>query len=414
MQTNNRTIIILLGLVLAIVLIAGSFSGGFLLGSAFGPSLSTAPTGEEPSEVTEGVNGSPDAATQELFKTFWESWDIIHQFYVNQPVDDQALMRGAIQGMIDSLEDPYSSYLTPDDYSDMVADLRGDYEGIGAMVNLEGEYLTISEPFPDSPAEEAGLLPGDTVIAIDGEDMTGIDPELARRRVLGPKGTIVVLTILREGVAEPFDVSITRARIIVPSVEAKMLDDGIAYLKLRQFGSNSGSDLRVELEKLMTENPKGLILDLRGNPGGYVSTCVQIASEFLPEGKVVLYEEDSEGNRAENLTVEGGLALDIPLVVLVNGQSASASEVLSGALRDYERATLVGEQTFGKGTVQTSMLLENGEEGAIKITIARWLTPNGLDIHGEGLTPDILVERTEEDFKADLDPQLDKAIELLK
>lgn len=414
MQTNNRPIVTVFGFLLAIVLLAGTCSAGFLAGATFGPALMANQGNNDQAAATQSANGAPDAATAELFKPFWDSWSVVHEFYVDQPVDDQALMRGAIKGMMDSLGDPHTTYLNPQDYNDMVADLRGDYEGIGALVNLEGEFLTISEPFPGSPAEEAGLLPGDQVVGVDGEDVTGVEPELVRRRVLGPKGSTVILTIQREGIEEPFDVKITRARIIVPSVEAKMLEDGIAYIKLRQFGLNTGNDLRVELEKLMASNPKGIILDLRGNPGGYVSTCVQIASEFLPEGKVVLIQEDNAGNREEHLAVKGGLALDIPLVVLVNGQSASASEVLSGALRDHQRATLVGEQTFGKGTVQTSVILENGEEGAIKITIARWLSPMGKALNGEGLIPDIVVERTEEDFLANRDPQLDKAIELLK
>lgn len=414
MQTNNRTIVTIFGFLLAIVLLAGTCSAGFLAGATLGPSFGIGQTAQEQDNSQQPVAGVPDADTVELFKPFWDSWTVIHEYYVDQPVDDEMLMRGAIEGMMNSLGDPHTLYLAPEDYSDMVADLRGDYEGIGALVNLEGEYLTISEPFPGSPAEAAGLLPGDMVVGVDGEDMTGIEPELVRRRVLGPKGSTVILTIRREGVEEPFDVSITRARIVVPSVEAKMLDDEIAYVKLRQFALNTGNDLHVELEKLMAENPKGLILDLRGNPGGYVSTCVQVASEFLSEGKIVLYEQDSDGNRKEHPALKGGLALDIPLVVLVNGQSASASEVLSGALRDYQRATLVGEQTFGKGTVQTSVVLENGEQGAIKITIARWLTPNGFSIEAEGLTPDVVVERTEEDFMNNRDPQLDKAIELLK
>lgn len=414
MQTNNRTIVTVFGFLLALVLLAGTCSAGFLAGATLGPSFGIGQTAQEQDNSQQPVTGVPDAATVELFKPFWDSWTVIHEYYVDQPVDDETLMRGAIEGMMNSLGDPHTQYLAPEDYSDMVSDLRGDYEGIGALVNLEGEYLTISEPFPGSPAEAAGLLPGDMVVGVDGEDMTGIEPELVRRRVLGPKGSTVILTIRREGVEEPFDVSITRARIVVPSVESKMLDNEIAYVKLRQFALNTGNDLHTELEKLMAENPKGLILDLRGNPGGYVSTCVQVASEFLSEGKIVLYEEDSDGNRKEHPAIKGGLALDIPLVVLVNGQSASASEVLSGALRDYQRATLVGEQTFGKGTVQTSVVLENGEQGAIKITIARWLTPNGLNIDAEGLTPDVVVERTEDDFMNNRDPQLDKAIELLK
>jgi carboxyl-terminal processing protease len=241
--------------------------------------------------------------------------------------------------------------------------------------------------------------------------MTGIDGEAARQRVLGPRGSQVTLTILREGV-EPFDVVVTRASIVVPSVTGRMIEEtDIAYVRLYTFGDDTAADLRKTLRELLRQNPTGLVLDLRYNGGGYLNTAVDVASEFIDEG-VILYEQFGDGRRDEFTASGRGLATEIPLIVLVNEGSASASEILAGAIQDLDRGQLVGVTTFGKGSVQTYTELVNGQ-GAVRVTIARWLTPNGRTIHQVGLTPDVVVEMTDEDAAADRDPQLDKAIELL-
>jgi len=289
--------------------------------------------------------------------------------------------------------------------------LQGEYEGIGAWVDPSGDYLTIVTPMKGSPAEKAGLKPGDKVIAVDGEDVTGVNPELVIRRVLGPAGTPVRLTILREG-QEPFDVTIIRAKITIPSVEGEMRDDGIAYVQLHTFGDKTTTELRNTLEDLMAQNPKGLILDLRNNGGGYLNTAVDVASEFLPKGQVVLYEEYKDGTRKAYKTHGGGHATEIPMIILVNEGSASASEIVAGAMQDYGRALLVGTTTYGKGSVQNWIPLSNNQ-GAVRITVALWLTPKGRQISGKGLQPDVEVEMTEEDVEAERDPQLDKAVELI-
>ena len=336
---------------------------------------------------------------------------MVHDLYIDQPVNDELMMQGAIKGMMESLGDQHSSYMDPDQYRQANIPIEGSYEGIGAWVDATREYLTIVSPMPDSPAEEAGLLPGDQIIAVDGEDMTGIDGSLVIRKVLGPAGTSLTLTIFREGEPEPFDVTLERARIVIPVVEYEVLDGDIAYIKLFTFSGNATEEFTAALEDLMDQEPVAMILDLRNNPGGERDTAVEISSQFIADG-VIMYQEYGDGSRDSFEAVKGGLATDIPLVVLINEGSASASEIVAGAIQDYERGTLVGMVSFGKGSVQNWIPLVD-DQGLVRVTIARWLTPKGRTIHELGVEPDIEVEYTEEDFLNELDPQLDKAIEIL-
>ena len=310
-----------------------------------------------------------------------------------------------------------------------------EYEGIGAWVDISADYLTIITPFPDSPAEKAGLQPGDKIMAIDGEDMTGLDGELVRQKVLGPAGTTITLTIQRDGI-DPFDVDVTRASVLVPSIESYMMDDNIGYVRLFIFGDKTDEELREALQRLLAEDPAGLILDLRYNGGGGVDTAVSVASEFIEDG-VIFYEIYGDGTRDTHEASGKGIAYNIPLVVLVNEGSASASEIVSGALQDYKRAPLVGTKTFGKGSVQYWIPLSD-EKGAVRVTIASWITPEERLIHQIGLEPDYpiigipqsaidegfdlsslemdpedIVILTEEDIQQGVDVQLDKAIEVL-
>lgn len=314
--------------------------------------------------------------------------------------------------MLEALGDEHTSYMDPQEFTDANAGLEGTYEGIGAYVDTSGDYLTIISPIKNSPAEAAGLRPGDRIIAIDGEDMTGIQPELARRKVLGPAGSLVVLTIQREGEEEPLNIEIQRATIVVASVEHEMLENNIGYLKLNTFGDTTSRELRAALEEIMGNNPRGLIFDLRNNGGGYLQTAVDVASQFIPEG-VVLIERYGDGREDIYEARKGGLATDVPLVVLVNQGSASASEIVAGAIQDYGRGKLVGMTTFGKGSVQIWNPLSNNQ-GAVRVTIAKWLTPLERTIHEVGLEPDFEIDLTEEDFAEERDPQLDKALEVLE
>lgn len=415
----NKTLKAVL-LVLAVLIVAlGSFAGGFVTGHLlpFGTfpmaGITDVPTEAPPS------TGSPEqlAATPEelqtLFAPFWQAWNLIHENYVDQPVDDVALMRGAIDGMMQALGDEHSTYMNPEEYQQANESLEGSYEGIGAYVDTTTDYLTITSPIPGSPAEAAGLLPGDKIVAIDGEDMTGIDAELARRRVLGPAGSTVVLTIVREGEESPLEFTIVRARITIASADGEMLEGNIAYIQVTTFGPNTMPELNSVLEELMPQNPKGIILDLRNNGGGFLQTSVDVTSQFLEQG-VVLYEQYGDGNRITFEVVPGGAAtdVDIPMIVLINEGSASASEIVAGALQDSGRAKLLGTVSYGKGSVQIWYPLSE-ENGAVRVTIAKWLTPNGNTIHDIGLTPDYPVELTEDDRIADRDPQLDEAVRIL-
>lgn len=359
---------------------------------------------------------SADAATpseaESDFAAFWEAWRKVQFGDLSLNGSYQDLMRAALRAMVDALGDPHTSYMDPFELQQSHLSLEGEYEGIGAWVDTTTEdYVTIIAPMEGSPAEAAGLKPGDKVLKVDGMDLTGVDGDVVISYILGPEGSTVVLTIEREGEPAPFDVSIVRSHIVVPSVESKMLPGNIAYIQLFQFGSDSAAEMHKALETLMAQNPSGLIIDLRNDGGGYLDTAVAITSEFLGEG-VVLYEEYNDGSRQTYDVRGGGLATEIPLVILVNQGTASASEILAGAIQDYGRGKLVGETTFGKGSVQISRILSN-DQGALKVTIAHWLTPHERLIHGLGLEPDVVVVLTEEDTQAQRDPQLDAAIELL-
>jgi carboxyl-terminal processing protease len=314
--------------------------------------------------------------------------------------------------MMASLGEAHTFYMEPEVYKNENSALQGSYEGIGAYVDTTGDYLTIVSPIGGSPADKAGLRPGDKIIAIDGEDMTGVNAEDARLKVLGPKGTNVTLTISREGQSEPLEFVITRGEITIASAEGKMLDNGIAYIDINTFGEKTTQELRDALDTLLKQNPRGIIIDLRNNPGGYLTTAVEVSSEFIDKG-IILYEKYGDGTRDEYKALGNGRATDIPLVVLINEGSASASEIFAGALQDYGRAKLVGVVSYGKGSVQIRTPLSNNQ-GAASVTIAKWLTPKERAIDHVGLTPDVYVVMTEEDFLADRDPQLDAAIATLE
>lgn len=370
--------------------------------------------GERPTPLAaEGSPGEPPLTTEDerAFRVFWEVWSNLKQDYYGELPDAEEMTNGAIRGVLWTLDDKFTSYIEPRIARVINEDTSGTFEGIGAMVGMNEEnVLEISRPFPGQPADRAGVQAGDVVIAVDGRSILGLGLYEAIGLIRGPAGTQVTLTLERKGVDKAFDVTITRAKIDIPIVESKMLPGDIAYVSLFEFSAPSTQRLEAALKEVLAKKPKGLVLDLRDNPGGLLQQAIEITDLFLPSGVIVI--ERTRDGQAETLrATRQGIAQDIPMVVLVNAGSASASEIVAGALQDNGRAKLIGEKTFGKGSVQLSRTLSNGAE--LRVTIARWFTPNDRAIHGQGLQPDIEVALTADDAKAGRDPQLDRAVEYL-
>jgi carboxyl-terminal processing protease len=419
MNNTTKTILVIF---VAMTLLVASFGTGALFGvavksQALGkliktPESTVAPTlpAQQSQAATTPIPAELTPTEQkDLFKPFWESWKLLHENYVDQPLDDLKLMRGAISGMLSATGDKHTSYMDPDQFKQANTSMEGEYEGIGAWVDTTGEYIQIVSPMKGSPAEAVGLKAKDIIVAIDGKDMTSTPGDLALKLILGKAGTEVKLTVLRDN--QKLDFAITRAKITVPVVESKMLDNGIAYIALHTFNEQTMVQLRAALKEMLAQNPKGLVFDLRDNGGGYLNTAIEVVSQFVPDG-VVMYEEYGDHTRDTYTAKPGGLATKINLAVLINEGSASASEITAGAIQDRGRGKLVGVTSYGKGSVQNWIPLTS-EAGGVRITIARWLTPNGTQISGKGLTPDIEVKMTEEDYTNARDPQLDAAVKYL-
>lgn len=343
---------------------------------------------------------------------FWDVWDQLNDnFYYEMPSSDERL-HGAIKGMVESLDDPYTVFMPPDAAQAFRDELtRGDYVGIGITVleNPRGGVL-IGTVFKDSPADRAGLQQGDLIVGVDGKDVTQEPLETVATMVRGVEGTDVTLTIQREGVEEPLQFTITRARVQIPTVEHEMKDNNIGYVHLYSFETpQAASDFTSAVQDLLNQGATGLVLDLRGNGGGRVDQALAIADLFLDKG-VIFIERDADGSRVPHHSVDGEMAESIPLVVLIDEGSASASEIVAGAIQDRQRGVLIGETSFGKGSEQIYMDLSDGS--LLRVTFANWFTPNDRSIMGIGLTPDIEVS-VPKGGTGDSDPQLDRAIQYL-
>jgi len=390
-----------------ISLMLGSFLGGLTLGSWQGKVKTEK---EFLGGKIENKEKLPDYLSKDIdFDLFWEVWNLVKKEYVHQPVQDTKLFYGALAGIVYALEDPYSTFFDPQMAKKFQEELQGSFEGIGAELGIKDKQLTIIAPLPETPAAQAGLKSGDKILAIGGKDTNGMALDYAVSLIRGPKGTEVTLAIWREDWEKPKDFKIKRDKIELVSVKWEMKGD-IGYIEINHFNEDTNARFNQAVNEIITKNPKGLILDLRNNPGGFLETAVDVAGEWIENNLVVI--EQAEDGRKDELKSKGSARLqNLETVVLVNEGSASASEIVAGALQDYAKAVLVGKKTFGKGSVQSLETLRDGS--AIKITVAEWLTPKGRLINKEGIKPDIEVDLTEEDYSASRDPQLDKAIELL-
>lgn len=348
------------------------------------------------------------------FSLFWKVWSLLKDKYVdNKNLDAHALFYGAIKGMLAATGDPYTTFFDPKENAAFEEDISGTFEGIGAEMGIKNEILTIIAPLDGTPAEKAGLLAGDKVIKIDDQATANMSLEEAVSKIRGAKGTEVKLTIFRDGDEETRDITVKRDVILVKSVRFEMKENAVAYIRISRFGDDTKKEFQDALRQTLDKKAKGLIIDMRNNPGGFLETAVDLASTMLPTGKVVVMEENGAGERKEIKARGGDVLSQVPTVVLINEGSASASEILAGALKDNrDNVTLVGKKSFGKGSVQE--LISVGKDTSVKITVARWLTPAGHQINTIGITPDIEVNLTKDDVDNKRDPQLDKALEVLK
>lgn len=360
------------------------------------------------------VNVPQDKRDDVDLEVFWEAVQLLHDHFYGEPPQGRDLTYAAIRGVLRALNDPFTSFVEPEMARIFEEDMQGEFEGIGATVrmNEDGE-LVIVAPIEGSPAEAAGLRPGDIVLEVDGKRLKGMTLLEAVSLIRGPRGTRVRLKILRAG-QEPFEVEIVRDRIEIPTVSARLIEEPgkpkLGYLKLNDFNARATRQVREELQAFRDQGVEGLIFDLRNNPGGLLTTSIEVASQFLEEGSVVLIERGKDGEEVHRAR-SGGLWLDKPLVVLVDAGSASASEIVAGAIQDHKRGVLVGTTTFGKGSVQSPHTLSDGS--SLRVTIAHWFTPNGRQIHNQGITPDVVVEASPADLEVGRDPQLERAIQVL-
>ncbi len=395
-----------------LILLAG-IGVGLLLGRAtVGAPASTVASKEAGRVIGIGQSAPASISSDVEFKVFWEAWQLLKDKYYQQPIDDQTLFYGAMSGLANAFGDPYTQYFEPKGAEEFQEALSGKFSGIGAEIGPKDGRITIVAPLPDTPAERAGLRPGDLILAINGTSTEGMTVDRAVSLIRGEEGTRVTLNIFRpsNGEGEAFDVPITRAVIHVASVRLKWPESDIAHVEVINFNDDTRVRFEETVSEVLAKDPKGVILDLRNNPGGYLDIAVSMAGEWV--GNEIVLKERRQGKIIEQLRGMGRHRFaGIPTVVLVNQGSASAAEIVSGALQDHKAATIVGETTFGKGSVQDYINLSDGS--AVKITIAEWLTPNERTINETGLEPDILIERTNEDYENQRDPQLERAVGIL-
>ena len=383
-----------------------AFSVGFFIGET-NKAREIVPEGE--GVVTQQGDTPAYLADDISFEQFWGVWNFVKEEFYRQPVSDKDLFYGSLKGLLSGLDDPYSVYFDPEETNKFNSDLEGSFEGIGAEIGIKDDKLQIIAPLSGMPAEKAGLLPGDWIVKIDGTETTDMTVESAVSLIRGEGGTEVVLSIYREGLDAIQDITIVRGKIVIDSVKWETDENNVMHISISTFNHDTSTLMNEVIQEVLSTNVEGIILDLRSNPGGLLSTAIDIASAWVGYDTVVIERTRSQANTFNGVTAPR--LEDIPTVVLVNGGSASASEIVAGALQDYGFATVVGTQTFGKGSVQDYQEFSDGS--AVKITTAEWYTPNGRTINETGLEPDIEVLFTLEEYQADIDPQLNTAMEVI-
>lgn len=404
---------------IAIAAIGGSFVAGAIFG------YSNAPAADK---ITSIFHKEPAVNTTADFAPFWETWNVLNEKFVsaNGTTTDQEKVYGAIQGLVASFGDPYTVFFPPEEAKLFESDISGQFQGVGMEIGIRDGILTVVAPLKGTPAERAGIRSGDKIVQIDGTPSADMPVDKAVKLIRGEKGTTVKFMVVREGEKEPLTIAIMRDVIEIPTINTEISESvpgenagggigtgDVFIIHLYNFSANSANLFRNSLREFVLSGKHKLILDLRGNPGGYLEAAVDMASWFLPVGKVVVREDFANGEE-ENAYRSRGYDIfneNLRMVILVDGGSASASEILAGALSEHKIATLVGAKTFGKGSVQE--LVQITEDTSLKVTIARWLTPNGISISKAGITPDVVVEISKKDIEGKRDPQMIKALEIL-
>jgi carboxyl-terminal processing protease len=409
---NRRLINRVLGFFLAFLLLAASFwSGTYYEKKTINKNASGS---DSPIDQLVVYNRDNSYSKSIDFSLYWKAWDLLKAKYTDaKSLSEEKMLYGSIKGMMAATGDPYTTFFDPDENKKFNEEITGNFEGIGAELGIKNGILTIIAPLKDSPSEKAGLRANDKILKVDAKSTLEMSIDEAVSLIRGPKNSEVVLTILREGEEETKDITVIRDVINVKSVEIEFKDNEIALITVSRFGETTDTEFKSAAKEVEKKLARGIIIDLRNDPGGYLDRAVDIASKMLPKDKTVVIEEDNVGKQKKLLTNGGDTMSQFWTVVLLNEGSASASEILAGALRENrENVILVGKQSFGKGSVQEFIDMPEGT--AAKITVAKWLTPKGNQINKVGIKPDIEVELTADDYKNNQDPQMDKAIEILK
>lgn len=400
--------------IIFIVLVTALLGGGFYAGIRYDRFQSDRGIENIISTITNKDAGQPSSID---FSLFWDVLDRLEQKFVDQDklIDKRKLVYGAIEGMVNSLDDPYTVFLPPEESKKFQEQINGSFGGVGIEIGIRKELLTVIAPIKGTPAEKAGILAADVIIKINDKDTAGITVEEAVTQIRGKRGTSVKLTMQRNGSKEPKEFNLVRSDIKIPTIDWKLLDDKIAHIQLYNFNRNIDADFAKVAKEILASKAESIILDLRNNPGGLLESAVNITSWFVGPNQTAVTERFFDQNETALKTSENGRLKKYPLVVMINKGSASASEILAGALRDIRGVKIVGETSFGKGSVQELMELPiNSNKATLKVTIAKWFTPSGVSISDNGIKPDIEIKRTEEDINNDKDPQLDRALEILE